>query len=209
MAYTNDQTKIHLLNKDQASTLEKKGDKLGTYYLADNPKHYEIQRQNNFVFYVEGLNKKLNIPQNKYAQDNAEDVIKLSVASGFTPFFTISPITLKRGNNAMKFAGNPEFGSGTLTVNDFIGAGSKDIFYAWQQKAYNVETEKVGLQSDYKKDAYLIEYTPDYQIVRTWKLLGCWCSGLSGSDYNHDSAEKQNFNATIEYDKAYIDTSDV
>ena len=200
---------INLQNIDRPSTLHEAGDKLGTYYLTDNPKYYEIQRSNNFVFYVSGLSKAFNIANNKYAQDNADDVIKISVNKATVPHFTQSAIQVKRGNNTMKFAGVPEFGSGSIDLNDYIGAGTKDVLLAWQSKSYDVRTEKVGLASDYKKDAYLLEYTPDYQLVRTWKLMGCWISGLSEGEYSHDSADKHTITATIEYDKAWIDISDV
>lgn len=200
---------INLQNVDRPSTLHEAGDRLGTYYLTDNPKYYEIQRSNNFVFYVSGLSKAFNIANNKYAQDNADDVIKISVNKATVPHFTQSAIQVKRGNNTMKFAGAPEFGSGSIDLNDYIGAGTKDVLLAWQNKSYDVRTEKVGLASDYKKDAYLLEYTPDYQLVRTWKLMGCWISGLSEGEYSHDSADKHTISATIEYDKAWIDISDV
>lgn len=200
---------INLQNVDRPSTLHEAGDRLGTYYLTDNPKYYEIQRSNNFVFYVSGLSKAFNIANNKYAQDNADDVIKISVNKATVPHFTQSAIQVKRGNNTMKFAGVPEFGSGSIDLNDYIGAGTKDVLLAWQNKSYDVRTEKVGLASDYKKDAYLLEYTPDYQLVRTWKLMGCWISGLSEGEYSHDSADKHTITATIEYDKAWIDISDV
>ena len=200
---------INLQNVDRPSTLHEAGDRLGTYYLTDNPKYYEIQRSNNFVFYVSGLSKAFNIANNKYAQDNADDVIKISVNRVTVPHFTQSAIQVKRGNNTMKFAGVPEFGSGSIDLNDYIGAGTKDVLLAWQNKSYDVRTEKVGLASDYKKDAYLLEYTPDYQLVRTWKLMGCWISGLSEGEYSHDSADKHTISATIEYDKAWIDISDV
>lgn len=200
---------INLQNVDRPSTLHEAGDRPGTYYLTDNPKYYEIQRSNNFVFYVSGLSKAFNIANNKYAQDNADDVIKISVNRATVPHFTQSVIPVKRGNNTMKFAGVPEFGSGSIDLNDYIGAGTKDVLLAWQSKSYDVRTEKVGLASDYKKDAYLLEYTPDYQLVRTWKLMGCWISGLSEGEYSHDSADKHIISATIEYDKAWIDISDV
>lgn len=200
---------IYLQNADKHSTLHKAGDKLGTYYLTDNPKHYEIQRSNNFVFYVNGLSKSFNIVNNRYAAENADDVIKLSVNKASIPHFTQSAITVKRGNNTMKFAGAPEFDSGEITLNDYIGAGTKDVLLAWQNQSYDVRTEKVGLASDYKRDAYLLEYTPDYQLVRTWKLMGCWISKLSEDSYSHDSAEKHQISATIEYDKAWIDISDI
>lgn len=196
---------IHLNNTDAASTVDTTGEKLGTYYLTDNPKYYEIQRSNNFVFYISNISNLFSIPQNTYAAANAEEVIKLSVNKAFVPHFTQSAISVKRGNGTMKFAGAPEFRSGSIQLNDYIGAGTKDILLAWQAKSYNVRTEKVGLASDYKRDAYLLEYTPDYQLVRTWKLFGCWISELSEDDYSHDSADKHSISATIEYDKAWLD----
>lgn len=200
---------INLQNTDKQSTLHTASDKVGTYYLTDNPKYYEPQRSNNFVFYVSGLNTFLSIPQNTYAQANAEEVLKLSVSKSSVPHFTQAALAIKRGNNTMKFAGVPEFGQGSLNVIDYIGAGSKDILLAWQHKSYDPQTEKVGLASDYKKDAYLLEYTPDQQLVRTWKLCGCWVSGLSEDEYNNESNSIHNVSVTIEYDKAYIDTSSI
>lgn len=203
---------IYLQNTEKESTLNSAlPDKVGTstYYLTDDPTHYEIQRNNNFVFYVTGLNAKLRIVQNEYAQKNAEDVLKVSVESSSVPHFKQSALSLKRGNSTMKFAGVPEFDSHTLKLDDFIGAGTSDVLNAWQQLSYNVRTEKVGLASDYKIDAYLLEYTPDYQLVRTIKMMGCWVSGISEDDFDHNSNNKHSMTATIEYDKAWIDTSDI
>ena len=202
---------IHLNNEDKRSTIDNTDNVIGTYSLAANPKIYEIQRNNNFKFYIEGLSTIVIglVPNNTAAAANADDVIEISISKAFVPHFTQTPIVISRGNNKMKFAGVPEFGEGSLALDDFIGAGTKDILLAWQSRSYNVRTEKVGLASDYKRDAWLLEYTPDYQLVRTWKLEGCWISGLSEDEYNHDSGEKHSITATIQYDKAYPDYSDI
>lgn len=200
---------INLKNTDKQSTIHTNGDKLGTYYLTDNPKYYEIQRTNNFIFYVSGLSGSIQTPGSAYAQSNADEVIKLSVSKSSVPHFSQSVIEVKRGNNSMKFAGVPTFDSGSITCNDYIGAGTKDALIGWQNQSYNVQTEKVGLAQDYKRDAYLLEYTPDYQLVRTWKLAGCWISKLTEDEYNHESNDKHTISVTIEYDKAWLDTSDI
>lgn len=209
MAYTNEQRKINLRNVEQNSTIDTAGDRLGTYYLADNPKYFEPQRGNTFMFYVDGLSNKLDIPNNAYARANADDVIQLSVKSSSVPHFTTEKLTINRGNSQMHFAGKSTFGDGKLAVHDYIGAGTKDILMAWQKKAYNPDTEKTGLASDYKMDAYLLEYTPEYQLVRTWKLYGCWISGLTEQDYDHDTADNKLIDVSIIYDKAIIDNSDI
>lgn len=178
---------------------------IGTYYLTNDPQHYEIQRTNTFVFYVEGLNSELNIPDHDYAGTSPEDILKISINSAQIPHFSQSAISVNRGNNTMKFAGKPEFSAGSIKLHDFIGAGTKEVLMAWQSKSYDVKTEKVGLASDYKKTAYLLEYTPDYQLVRGWKLHGCWISKISESEYSYDSNDKNMISVDIEYDKAELD----
>lgn len=207
---------LNLKNQLSQSQLHDKvnGMGSGTYYLADNPKYYEIQRSNNFVFYVDSLFNDVNVgdtlvAQNTYAATNGEDIIRISCSKAFVPTFKQNAITVKRGNNTMKFAGVPEFDSGSISLNDYIGAGTKDLMYAWQQMSYDVMTEKVGLAEDYKRTAYLLEYTPDNQLVRSWKLLGCWISSLEFGEFNYENNEKMQITATIEYDKGYIDVSDV
>lgn len=186
---------------------------IGTYHLADNPDIYEIQRSNNFEFVVTGLD---NIQragtlgmENSAVIKNAQEVIRLSVASCPIPHFDQSVIELRRGNSVLKYAGVPSFPSGQVVLNDFIGANTKEALMAWQNKSYDVTTEKVGLVEDYKKTCYLLEYSPDYQLIRTWKLFGCWISSLSEQDYNNDQNNIHQITATIQYDHAQIDTSSI
>ena len=199
---------IYLNNADRKSTInEASNPSIGTYYLAQEPTHYELQRSNNFMFYVkfpEGYfaDDAILNAVNEYAAKGASEVLRVSVSSASVPHFTTSPIELKRGNNTMKFAGVPQFNEGKLVLDDFIGAGTKDLALAWQRKVYNVETEKVGLASDYKLTGWLKEYTPDYQTVRTWKLDGCWISGIDEGEYDHNQADKRSINITLQYDKA-------
>ena len=204
---------IRLNGTDVESTInDKSATSNGTYVLADNPNLYEIQRSNNFEFIVTDIDNILRAgamsSDTNARLENAQEVLRISVVSAPIPHFTQNVITISRGNNDIKAAGKATFGAGTLVVNDYIGADTKAVLMAWQNLSYNVQTEKVGLMSDYKKDAYLIEYTPDYQQVRKWRLHGCWISSLSETEYNQENAEKHTISATIEYDRAEIDTSE-
>ena len=80
---------------------------------------------------------------------------------------------------------------------------------AWQNLSYNVYTEKVGSldvpAQNYKKDAFLIEYTPDYRKVRQWRLYGCWISDLSEDGYDNYSGDAKKVKCTIQYDYATLD----
>lgn len=197
---------INLRDSEVKSTLADSEARLGTYYLASNPQYYEPQRSNTFKFYVNGLNGLLD-GWGVSTDTNEEQALELSVKASSVPMFDIGKITINRGNNQMHFAGKPEFKDGSIKVHDYIGAHTKEILMAWQRQAYNVETEKVGLAKDYKKQAYLLEYTPTYQLVRTWVLEGCWLSSISDGEFDHDSSEARVMDATIVYDKAYLETT--
>ena len=54
-----------------------------------------------------------------------------------------------------------------------------------------------------------MEYSPDQQLVRKWRLYGCWISSISEGDYDAESNDKKMISATIEYDKAKIDYDDL
>ena len=186
---------------------------MGTYHMAANTNLYEIQRTNNFEFIVtdiDGIMRAGMLGGETNANiNNAQEVLRMAVASSSVPFFGQSAIEVKRGNSIMKFAGVPTFESGKIKVVDYIGASAKEVLLAWQSLSYNVVTEKVGLASDYKKDCYLVEYTPDYQKVRQWKMHGCWISKLESDEFSSDTNEKMQITVTIEYDKAELDVSSV
>ena len=182
---------------------------VGAYHLSDNPALYEVQRSNNFEFVVTGIDNILRVDadegdDNAYIT-NAAQTLRFSVVQASIPMFSQEPILIRRGNSVMKAAGVPTFPDGSLVVNDFIGADTKSALMAWQNLSYKVKTERVGKMADYKKTCYLCEYTPDYQLVRTWKMLGCWISGLQEDDFNMEDGNKKTITATIQYDKAFME----
>lgn len=203
---------IRINGVDRESTINTLSPKHGTYHLADNPNLCEVQRTNNFEFVVMDINNILRAGMRDSTANriaNAQEILRMSVSSAAIPHFSQNPIEVKRGNSTLKYAGVPSFNEGSLTLIDYIGADTKAILMAWQNLSYNVQTEKVGLISDYKKDAYLIEYSPDMQIVRQWKLHGCWISNITEPDYSSEGNDKHTISVTIQYDRAEIDTSSV
>ena len=178
----------------------------GAYHFSANKSIYEIQRGNNFEFVID---PKLNNDLVAWGSDtktfpNAHDLIRLSVSAASVPHFSQNAIDVRRGNTAVKYAGVINYSSGTLECYDFIGAETKDILMAWQAKAGDPKKQTVGLQADYKYDCTLIEYPPDYsEVVRTWKLDGCWISSISEPDYSADNEGSRKISVTIEYDRAY------
>lgn len=205
---------IRLNGVYKESTVNKASDMAhGTYLLANNPALYEPQRTNNFEFVCTDLDNIVRAGANGDEENariaNAQEILRIGVASASVPHFTQGVIEIRKGNSVIKAAGVPTFPSGSLVVDDFIGAGTKDVLMAWQHLSYNAITEKVGLMGDYKKDCYLIEYTPDWQEVRRWKLRGCWISGLTEGEFNKEEEGRKQVTATIEYDSAIPDMSEL
>ena len=207
---------IKLNGQDRESTLNTTNAKqiaTGTYHLASNPNLYEVQRTNNFEFVVTDIDNLVRAgalgTENQATILNGQEVLRLSNVSSSVPHFEQNVISVRRGNNEMKFAGTPTFSSGTVRFNNYIGADTISVLMAWQNLSYNVRTEKVGLVSDYKKDAYLIEYTPDLQEVRKWKLTGCWISNITEDEYNSENSDKKKIDVTIQYDRAEIDLTNL
>jgi hypothetical protein len=203
---------IKINGKSISSTVDRDSSQpIGAYVLANESSGFlaEIQRTNNFEFVVtnlQGIKKPgMSGSETNAVVENIEEVIRLSVNSSSIPHFSQDPIAVRRGNTVVKYAGVINFPEGSIQCNDYIGIDTKIALMAWQNLSGNVKTQKVGLVTDYKRDCWLIEYTPDYQEVRKWILHGCWISALTEPEYNHDGNDKHTISATIQYDWAEID----
>ena len=182
---------------------------VGAYHFSANKAVYEIQRGNNFEFIIDPkLNNMVAYGMESKTFPNAQEYIRLSVSSVSVPHYSQNAIEVRRGNTSVKYAGPISWGSGSLECYDFIGAETKDILMAWQAKSGNPLYQTVAQQSEYKMDATLVEYTPDYsERVRVWKLDGCWISSMSEQNFSQDANGARAISCTIEYDRAYVDYS--
>lgn len=181
---------------------------VGAYHFSDNKELFEIQRGNNFDFVIsDALNNIAAYGNETKTFPRAKEMIRLSVSSASVPHFSQNAIEVRRGNTAVKYAGVLSWSSGSLECYDFIGAETKDILMAWQARSGNPMYQTVGQQADYKVTANLIEYTPDYnQIVRTWRLDGCWISSIDEDPFYVDANGARKIRCTIEYDRAVVDS---
>lgn len=176
---------------------------ISAFHMAVAPDAFETQKTNAFKFIVTDLDP-LTDPITGQLIPNAADVLKESVISFEEPSFTQSPIEVRRGNLVSKSAGTPTFTSGSLALHDFVGLATYNVLYAWQAKSFNIKTGRVGLQKDYKKTAYLIEYSTDFStVIRVWKLTGVWISSLKKTGFDNSSnANEVQIQCSIEYDWA-------
>lgn len=181
----------------------------GAYHFASKKELFEIQRGNNFEFVIPNGAFTSMTPFGENAElhtlQNANEMIRLSVSSASIPYFNQQVIEVRRGNTGVKYAGTISYGAGSITCYDFIGARTKDILMGWQARSGNPLYQTVGQQADYKMDCYLQEYSPDYtELVRTWKVEGCWISGMSDQGYSVDSGgSAKSISVDIQFDRCY------
>lgn len=185
----------------------------GAYHLATIPELVEPQRSNTFEFVItdiDGIRRAAQDDTQSETISNAQEVIRMSVKSASVPTFTQNPITIQRGNSTIKLPGTPTFSEGQVVVNDYIGLDGKSVLVAWQNLSYNPKTDKIGTAAAYKKTCYLLEYTPDNEkLVRQWVLQGCWVSGLTMPEFNHEQGnELRTVTATIQYDRGWMEMPD-
>ena len=183
---------------------------LSAQHISTNLANYEAARSGFFSLIVDDID---NIIKASYsgateeATDNdkiarAQEVLKLNVVKAPVPHFTLKAEQYRRGNDVVKFAGVPDFEGGNIVVDDVVGMDTKSILMAWQALAYNVYTRKGGRMKDYKKNCTLVEYTQDFEQIRSWTLYGCWVSSISEGEFDKENDGKRQITAKLEYDRA-------
>ena len=189
---------------------------LSAQHISTNLANYEAARTGFFSLIVDDIDDIIKAtykgasrnPQDVPADDKiakAQETLKLNVTKAPVPHFSLTKLTYRRGNDVVNFAGVPEFKDGQITVDDVVGMDTKSILMAWQSLAYNVHTRKGGRMKDYKKNCTLIEYTQDFEQVRSWTLYGCWISKINEGDFDKENDGKRQITATIEYDRAEME----
>ena len=194
------------------------GNELNTKHISSNLANYEAARNAFFT-----LNVDFRIPgtetvnllkpdytghpaqatENDYIAEAAE-ILKLNVTKAPVPHFEVKTEEYRRGNDVIKFATTPEWSSGSIEVDDVVGIRTKDILMAWQYLAYNPNTRLGGRMRDYKKTCTLMEYTQDYELIRTWTLEGCFITKLSEGEFDRENDGKRKITVDISYDRATV-----
>ena len=186
---------------------------LSAQHISTNLANYEAARSGFFSLIVDNID---NIVRASYTGERADaadsdkikqaqEILKLNVVKAPVPHFALTKLSYRRGNDVVNFAGVPDFTDGSIVVDDVVGVDTKSILMAWQALGYNVHTRKGGRMKDYKKDCTLVEYTQDFEQVRSWKLYGCWVRNITEGDFDKENDGKRQVTAEIVYDRAVME----
>jgi hypothetical protein len=185
---------------------------LSAQHISTNLTNYEAARSGFFSLIVSDIDNIINAAYSGDPSDaadsdkiaKAQETLKLNVIKAPVPHFGLEVLKYKRGNDTVTFAGTPDFEAGSITVDDVVGMDTKSILMAWQALAYNVHTRKGGRMKDYKKTCTLVEYTQDFEQIRSWTLYGCWINKISEGEFDKENDGKRQITAELQYDRAIM-----
>ena len=187
---------------------------IGAWHLAANPKLYEPARVNNFVLLIHfdqlqdkflkaGISVDAAEDDDYILADKAQEYLAVAIAKAFVPHYKLDEIEIQRGNTTVYFPGVAKYDSGTLVIQDYMGARIKSILMAWRRCTFDEINETIATADKYKVDCTLVEYSPDYAtILRQWDLKGCWITSLSEGDFDNTTSGNRQIDCTIRFDKA-------
>lgn len=190
---------------------------LNTYHISTNLRNFEAARNSFFVFqvapteltnlYHPNFNPDSGEPgaNDVYDGNIASEALRLNVVKSSVPNFSVGTESFRRGNDVVKYATVPEFADGSIVVDDIVGVDTKSILYSWLYLAYNPHTRKGGRMRDYKKTCTLIEYTQDYEQIRTWTLEGCFVTKIDEDDFDRENDGKRQLSVSISFDRAMME----
>ena len=201
--------------KTDAATMQR----LTATHISDNLGLYEAARSNFFILTVDGLNNLVSPRFNgdassdgatdaTFDKDLSTDYLSLNVVKSSVPSFQVQTGHYRRGNDIVNFATTPEWKDGSFVVDDVVGLKTKDILQAWLYKAYNPHTRAGGRMSEYKKTCTLMEYTQDYELIRTWKIYGAFITDLQEGDFDKENSDKRQITCILKYDRGVPISSD-
>lgn len=244
-------TQININYDNNSNMLKVK--KLGFTSFTAIERKYEPQTQNTFAFEflfdpaqvayiatyannqitpITGA-EQIDVSNYNHGLAQINEILNSSVQSLNSPSKSIQQITVDFFNSQIKYAGKPTYNNANITLNTFIGLGSKNVLAAWADICLSERTLAGGwartepnykpplrgtMSSNdylnllfphigYKVDGVLLECARDGSIVNSWKYIGMWVSQFTPGSYSMSGSNSSSqISATITVDR--IEQSD-
>jgi hypothetical protein len=120
-------------------------------------------------------------------------------------------ITVHYGNGIIKFPAKVTFSDVDWTLNCYCSPSVFDALRAWRKQIYDPETEKMGVPSQYMKNAYFIRYDGAGNPKDVIKSPGVWIKDIdNGGDMNQEGGSLVQVKLTLVISKAiYLSREEV
>ena len=119
-------------------------------------------------------------------------------------------ITVHYGNGIIKFPSKVTYADVDWTLNCYCNPNVLESLREWKRLGYDPETEKMGLPSEYMKQAYFIRYDGKGNPRDVMKAPGVWLRGLDNGSMNQTGGDIVKVKVTLVISKViYLKSSDL
>lgn len=95
-------------------------------------------------------------------------------------------IIVHYGNGIIKFPHKVTFADVDWTLNCYCEPNVLEGLRAWRKQVYDPDTERMGLPSEYMRQAYFIKYDGQGNARDVIRCPGTWIGGLSNGGMNQE-----------------------
>ena len=135
---------------------------------------------------------------------NWESLVSLHVDTSALPTYTFEEVEALTINGRSYFAGAATFESMSITSKDLIDGKTARGWLKWSKLIYDVQTGRLGLASDYKRQCFVYQYAPNGWNQRKWIFDGMWPQTINFGTLDLSATTTINMiEVTLRYDKAY------
>ena len=119
-------------------------------------------------------------------------------------------ITVHYGNGVIKFPSKVTYSDVDWTLNCYCSPNVLDSLRAWRKQVYDPDTEKMGVPSEYMKNAYFIRYDGKGNVKDVIKSPGVWIKDLdNGGQMSQEGGNIVKVSLTLVISKAiYLTEAD-
>lgn len=118
--------------------------------------------------------------------DGNSDLLTLSTAEIGEVSEEQDIITVHYGNGLIKFPSKINFNDVTWTLNCFCEPNVLEALRVWRRQVFDPATERMGLPSEYMRQAYLIRYDGQGNERDVMRMPGVWLSSLNYGGMNQE-----------------------
>lgn len=108
--------------------------------------------------------------------------------------------TINYMNGQRKYPGRTTHPNFLLSLTDYVDQQTAAVMEAWRALVYDPITGRGGLCADIKRQATLIQFAPDGNSQRKWRLTGMFPAEYDGGDGTMDDATANQINVTFSVD---------
>ena len=119
------------------------------------------------------------------------------------PGSTIGTVSMNYFGREVKFAGNRSFQQWSLTIINDEDFSVRNAFERWMSglnaHVHNLRLPSLMSSADYQQEAFITQYGKSGDVLKVYKMVGCFPTDLSAIDVDWGADNIEDFTVTFAY----------